>query len=128
MRAPDITPQLNVDTRLCLARLLGMMGSDHDGEALNAARMADRLVRKHGVTWLEVITTPVLPPLSTADPLAQFTSCAEACRFTLARAPTLTQWECKFPRNVAGFSKLSLKQLDTLRRLVTRAIAAGGRP
>ena len=40
----------------------------------------------------------------------------------------LTQWEFDFLRNVAGFSKLSHKQLDTLRRLVTRAIAAGGRP
>ena len=61
-------------------------------------------------------------------PLARFAACAEACTFALTRAPMLTHWEFDFLRNVAGFSKLSRKQLDTLRRLVTRAIAAGGRP
>lgn len=111
-----------------LARLLGMLGSDHDGEALNAARMADRLVRDHGITWFDAITAPVVPRLSTADPLARFTTCAEACAFALSRAPALTQWELDFLRNVARFSKLSPKQCDTLRRLVARAIAGGGRP
>jgi hypothetical protein len=111
-----------------LARLLGMMGSDHDGEALNAARMADRLVRDHGITWIDAITAPVVPQLSTDDTLARFATCAEACTFALARAPMLTQWEFDFLRNVAGFSKLSPKQCDTLRRLIARAIAAGGRP
>ena len=107
-----------------LAKLLGMLGSDHDGEVLNAARLADRLVRDHGITWLDAITAP----LSTDDPLARFAACAEAYTFALTRAPMLTHWEFDFLRNVAGFSKLSHKQLDTLRRLVTRAIAAGGRP
>ena len=37
-----------------LARLLGMMGSAHDGEALKAARIADRLVRDAGCTWFDV--------------------------------------------------------------------------
>jgi hypothetical protein len=32
-----------------LARLLGMIGSAHDGEALNAARLADRLIRDRDV-------------------------------------------------------------------------------
>ena len=34
-----------------LAKLLGMLGSNHDGEVSNAARMADALVREHGLTW-----------------------------------------------------------------------------
>jgi hypothetical protein len=33
-----------------LARLLGMMGPQHDGEAFNAARMAGKLVREHDCT------------------------------------------------------------------------------
>jgi hypothetical protein len=127
MRASNPSP-LNAATRLRLARLLGMIGSGHDGEALNAARMADRLVRHHGITWLDVIIVPVVPRLSTGDPLALFTTCAEACTFALARAPMLTQWESDFLRNVAGFSKLSRKQLDTLRRLVARASAAVAQP
>jgi len=31
-----------------LAKLLGMLGADHDGEVVNAARAADRLVRRSG--------------------------------------------------------------------------------
>lgn len=38
-----------------LWRLLGMVGANHDGEALNAARLADRLVRSRGLTWEQVI-------------------------------------------------------------------------
>lgn len=38
-----------------LAKLLGMIGSDHDGEALSAARMADRLVQEARLTWHEVL-------------------------------------------------------------------------
>lgn len=47
-----------------LAKLLGMMGSAHDGEALNAARMAHTLVRQAGMTWEDVLRkvgTLVLP-------------------------------------------------------------------
>jgi len=38
-----------------LAAVLGMMGSDHDGEALNAARTACRLLKTAGLTWPQVI-------------------------------------------------------------------------
>jgi hypothetical protein len=62
------TPQLNIDTRLRLARLLGMIGSDHDGEALNAARMADRLVREKGLTWDDVIAPVVCGPAPIPQP------------------------------------------------------------
>jgi len=31
-----------------LAKLLGMLRADHDGEVVNAARAADRLVRRSG--------------------------------------------------------------------------------
>jgi hypothetical protein len=41
--------------RQVLVRCLGMMGSTHDGEALNAARIADNRLRKAGVTWADVI-------------------------------------------------------------------------
>jgi hypothetical protein len=128
MRVSNNPSGLNTDTRLRLVRLLGMCGSDHDAEVVTAARMANRLVRDNGVTWHEVITAPVVPRLSNDDPLAQFTTRAAACMFTLSHAPMLTHWEVGFLRNLAGFDKLSPKQLATLRRLVARAIAAGGRP
>jgi hypothetical protein len=38
-----------------LAAVLGMTGSAGDGEALNAARMANRMVREVGTTWPAVL-------------------------------------------------------------------------
>lgn len=38
-----------------LIQLLGMLGSEHDGEVLNAARLAQRELGAMGVTWAEVI-------------------------------------------------------------------------
>jgi hypothetical protein len=38
-----------------LAMILGMLGSAHDGEALNAARLAVRIVKEAGTSWPEVI-------------------------------------------------------------------------
>lgn len=52
--------QLDVADRNRLIQLLGMTGSDSDGEATNAARLADRLVRSKGLRWGDVI----LPALS----------------------------------------------------------------
>jgi hypothetical protein len=40
-----------------LAKRLGMVGSDHDGEALNAARAADKLIKEHNLTWAEALSS-----------------------------------------------------------------------
>ena len=49
-----------------LVRLLGMLGSAHDGEVANAGRMADRLIREHGLTWSQIIAPT---PPATFTPL-----------------------------------------------------------
>ena len=48
--------------RARLEKLLGLLGSPHDGEALAAARKADALVRAAGLTWREVLAGPDQPP------------------------------------------------------------------
>jgi hypothetical protein len=45
---------LTPDKRTRLIQLLGMIGSHHDGEALNAARLAQRLIGAEAMTWEEV--------------------------------------------------------------------------
>jgi hypothetical protein len=45
--------------RNTLVKVLGMLGSDHDGEILNAARSAERLRRKLGVSWDDLIVEAV---------------------------------------------------------------------
>jgi|SRR5215472_3301796 len=39
-----------------LAKLLGMLGSTANGEVLNAARAAERLRRKAGLSWPDILT------------------------------------------------------------------------
>lgn len=38
-----------------LFKMLGRLGSDHDGEVLNAARMANKAVKDSGETWESVV-------------------------------------------------------------------------
>ena len=60
---------LPVTARDRLAKLLGMLGSDHMGERDAAAVAAHRLVVQSGLTWRQVIEPPAiekrLPELGT---------------------------------------------------------------
>jgi hypothetical protein len=47
--------------RTRLACVLGMLGSDHDGEVLNAARAAERMRREAGLTWPEILKSEAVP-------------------------------------------------------------------
>jgi hypothetical protein len=40
---------------LKLVKVLGMLGSDHDGERANAARMAAQILKDAGLTWYDVL-------------------------------------------------------------------------
>jgi hypothetical protein len=122
---------LNLADRDKLASILGMTGSAPDGEALKAARMADQFIRQRGIPWTDLLTAAPSdqgsrPRPSTDDPLMRFPTCEAACAFALAGTPLLAAWEVGFLRNVPGFTKLSAKQLDTLRKLVAHGLAAGG--
>jgi len=52
--------QMKLDPRSAerLVKLLGMLGSNHDGERAAAALKANALVREHGLVWSDVIPTP----------------------------------------------------------------------
>jgi len=51
-----------------LVALLGMMGSSGDGEALNAARLAQKFVVDRKLTWNDVITAQTTAQKSAANP------------------------------------------------------------
>ena len=38
-----------------IARVLGMLGSAHDGEVIAAARQAERLRAAAGLTWADIV-------------------------------------------------------------------------
>jgi hypothetical protein len=76
-----------------LAKLLGMLGSDRDGEVVNAGRAADRLVRSAGLTWFDVIALPapsIVPGRGRDDDWRQTVS------FCMARAHQLSPRERDF--------------------------------
>ena len=41
-----------------LARILGMLGSEYEGERASAALQAEAFRKKHGLTWAELLTLP----------------------------------------------------------------------
>jgi hypothetical protein len=112
-----------------LTRLLGMLGSDFDGEVANAGRLADKLVRSAGLTWHDVLT-PTLPPpdhyhrgdTTAAPPRGNWRAMATAC----TRFPHLIdKWEWQLLSGLHRFPRLSAKQHAILVRIVVRLRAAG---
>jgi hypothetical protein len=74
-----------------LGKLLGMLGSDHDGEVTAAARKANEMVRNAGMTWTEILApSPALPSpkYDVADG-----DIVGACRFCLRWPEAITDWE-----------------------------------
>lgn len=111
-----MTLQPNDITRL--SNLLGMTGSAHDGEALNAVRLANALLAKHHLTWPAVITAPTdattAPPESA--PAAAVPAHHIEAENILATAPgALTTFERNFLVGIFSFETLSDKQAATLR-------------
>jgi len=103
-----------------LAKLLGMLGSDHDGEIAAAGRAASRLVRAAGLDWHEVLRERVKHvPVVVRPPRA--TSPGDKIEACLAHPAGLNEWERNFIRSLRDFrGKFSAKQLATLDRLYAK--------
>jgi len=103
-----------------LARVCGLLGSEHDGEALAAARQAEKIRKKLGLTWDELLVPSPRPRLADPPP-EDLTDWRSASHFCLARSQWLTSWELNFVATVARYTKPpSAKQLIILHRLVAR--------
>jgi hypothetical protein len=103
-----------------LARVCGLLGSDHDGEALAAARQAEKIRQKLGLTWDELLV-PSPRQRARNPPPEEFIDWRSACHFCLERYQSLTSWELNFVATVARYQKPpSAKQLLILQRLVAR--------
>jgi hypothetical protein len=104
-----------------LAQLLGMLGSDHDGEIANAGRMADRLLRSRGLTWPDIIR-PYTDNLHKDDPpiWREPRTWREAVGLALGFEEMLTPWESKFLRSLRDQHGLSAKQHSILCDIVDK--------
>jgi hypothetical protein len=99
-----------------LAKVVGLLASDFDGERANAAAAATKLLRAHGMSWADLVTPGAAP--APRRPIGHRARALEALRHGLAR----TVWEVSFLHSVAGQEgRLSEKQEAVLRRIEERS-------
>jgi hypothetical protein len=103
-----------------LARVLGMLGSDHAGERDAAALMAEKIRRDAGVQWADLLVPKVVrvEPPAPADAAVDLQTC-------MARLDLLTEWEIRFVSSIRlkPTSRLSPKQRDTLANIAAEVRA-----
>ena len=117
--------------RTKLARVLGMLGSPHQGERDAAALAADRLVRGRGLDWLDVLGgSPAEPPISqpgwtpSPSPVPDLMGDLQTCG---RRLDLLTAWEREVITNMAQQRTVSRKQRDILAAIAAKVRSTGPR-
>jgi hypothetical protein len=112
-----MTLHLTRDRLMKLAKVCSLLGSSHDGEALSAARRADEIVRRAGVSWNEVLAPSYRAlPTSSAPPMSVAEKLALCSRYSSLFNP----WERKFIRDLHHYRHPTPKQLALLVRLAEK--------
>jgi hypothetical protein len=103
--------------RARLARVLEMIGSSFDGEALVAARRAHTLVKAAGLSWESVLSAPA----ETSNRWTEPSTVRDAIDRCIEFDEYLTEWERAFIGSIAGWRRpLSPKQKKRLDELVDK--------
>jgi hypothetical protein len=89
-----------------LAKLLGMIGSHHDCEALSAARKAHQFITSKGATWHDAF--------GVAEVAAPSPAHHNLATDLLRHKAYLTDFERRFLIGIMAHAKLSPKQAQTL--------------
>lgn len=128
-RAVNAVTVLTAAERTKLVRMLGMLGSEFEGERAAAALKADKLVRSRGLTWEALLDAPPPRPRSSwsytqPPPLPRDDTDLAVCGrgFHL-----LTEWEIDFVTNCSRRAAVSEKQAEVLARVADRLRRAGCR-
>jgi hypothetical protein len=101
-----------------LAAVLGLLGSEHDGEVVAAGRMAERIRREANVTWSDIIAPPGGPGSRSADVPPAWDVMVAVCR---AGPAGQTLWERHFLSELSGYRHApSERQRDILARIYAR--------
>jgi hypothetical protein len=120
-------PHLSPDLAAKLVKILGMLGSDYDGEIAAAGRRANAMVRGAGLTWDEVITSSAPIPQQQHRPQRRWrtpgTPSDTAALCLQWRDEVLTDWETEFCRSIVGRRRISAKQTVVLERLARKVEA-----
>ena len=112
-----------------LVKVLGMLGSVHDGEIAAAGRRADAMVKGAGLSWDEVIV-PAAPRSEQPQQQSRAprrwrrtTSPSDTAALCLLWPEVLTDWETNFCRSIVGRRRISAKQTEVLDRIARKVEA-----
>jgi hypothetical protein len=129
--------------RVRLSKLLGMCGSDFDGERAAAALAADRLIRDRGMTWEQVLipSPPIEKPTRASWEEPESRAWDQPSReepwwwekpphrdwrqtraLCLNHEWDLSNWELEFLQGLDRFPRLSAKQRAVLDRIAKRVL------
>jgi hypothetical protein len=112
-----------------LAKVLGMLGSDHDGEIAAAGRRANAMIKGAGLTWGDVIAraAPKSEPQQQSRAPRRWrrpASPSDAAALCLQwRDEVLTDWEADFCRSLVGRYRISPKQTVVIERIARKVEA-----
>jgi hypothetical protein len=109
-----------------LVKVLGMLGSVHDGEVAAAGRRADAMIKGAGLTWGDVIKPAAPRPEQPQRPQRRWhrsTSPSDTAALCLLWPEVLTDWETNFCRSIVGRRRISAKQTVVLERLARKVEA-----
>jgi hypothetical protein len=109
-----------------LVKVLGMLGSAHDGEVAAAGRRADAMVKGAGLRWVDVIAPAAPRPEQPQRPQRRWhrpTSPSDTAALCLQWPEVLTDWETNFCRSIVGRRRISTKQTVVLERLARKVEA-----
>src|ERR1700704_3170253 len=111
-----MTPILSPTERERLVAILGMLGSNFDGERASAGLLAHRLLTEKNLRWDDVVLQPSPPATSPrTDPInSDWRRMAASC----SRYPDLLdRWETDFLNGLPRFPRLSVKQRSILSKI-----------
>ena len=94
-----------------LIGILGRLGSDHAGEVVAAAHVAETMLRRHGLTWEGLLAPAPLAPTGEPDDWRTIV-------FTCQQVPgLLTNWERKFLSDVQSCRRPTPRQIEKVRQI-----------
>jgi hypothetical protein len=111
-----------------LAKVLGLLASDHDGEVAAAGRRANALLKGAGLTWDQLLNPPASEPQQQQSRAPRRwrrpASPSDAAALCLQwRDEVLTDWEADFCRSLVGRYRISPKQTVVIERIARKVEA-----
>lgn len=83
---------MTAEERHRLARILGMLGSEHEGERTSAALQAEAFRKRHGLTWADLLA---LPPVEVIEvtPEPDAATAAQQAKWAAEDAARKAAWK-----------------------------------